>query len=140
MLKMVNWREMNRELKTDEGFEECIYTCTAGKLTLGYGFNVEDEPIPEHIASIWLDWLIMKRHEDLSQWQWYCELDDFRKRIMINMAFNLGTNGLLNFKKMINAIIDKDYDLAADEMEDSRWFEQVGDRSKRLVKMMRDGE
>lgn len=59
------------------------------------------------------------------------------QRVCINMAFNLGRPRLSQFKKMIAAVNAKEYAKAADEMMDSRWYHQVGRRSKELVEMMR---
>ena len=77
---------------------------------------------------------------DLEKYSWYNELNKVRQKVIIDMVFNLGLSGFLSFKNTIQAIKDKDYKLAAKEMEDSRWYRQVGNRSKRLVKMMRTGE
>ena len=137
---MIDWDRLKNQLKVDEGFRACVYQCSAGKATVGYGHNLEDEEMPEHIASALLEWKYMKVHEQLSDWQWYCELDDYRKEIIINMAFNVGVNGLLRFKKMINAIMDRDYQKAADEMVNSNWYNQVGFRAVRLVERMRIGQ
>ncbi|MFQ5421037.1 MAG: hypothetical protein ACE5EY_11830, partial [Anaerolineae bacterium] len=57
----------------------------------------------------------------------------------INMAFNLGRTRLARFGKMWAAIHIGDYALAAEEMLDSRWARQVGERAHRLAEMMRDG-
>lgn len=137
---MIDWHTLSDELKRDEGFKSRVYQCTAGKLTVGFGHNLEDNDLSESVAEMQLNIDIMEIHEELSNLQWYCELDDFRKRILINMAFNLGMNGLMKFRKMIDALIIKDYETAADEMVDSNWYHQVGQRSVRLVSMMREGQ
>ena len=58
-------------------------------------------------------------------------------RVLVNMAFNLGRTRLRQFKNMLAAIEARDYKKAADEMEDSKWYTQVGRRSKELVNIMR---
>lgn len=58
-------------------------------------------------------------------------------RVLVNMAFNIGRSRLRQFKKMLYAIEQGDYNKAADEMEDSKWYTQVGRRSKELVNIMR---
>lgn len=58
-------------------------------------------------------------------------------RVLVNMAFNLGRTRLRQFKNMLAAIEARDYKKAADEMEDSKWYRQVGRRSKELVNIMR---
>jgi len=58
-------------------------------------------------------------------------------RVCVNMAFNLGRTRLGKFRKMIEAVNAHNYDKAADEMMDSRWYTQVGRRSEELVALMR---
>lgn len=57
--------------------------------------------------------------------------------ILVDMIFNLGYGGLSKFVKMRGAVESGNYEKAADEMMDSRWYSQVGNRSKKLVEMMR---
>ena len=56
------------------------------------------------------------------------------------MRLNLGMAGLLGFSRMIVALAAGDYKVASWEMTDSAWYGQVGNRSKRLVRMMATGE
>lgn len=124
------------ELKRDEGYEGTVYTCSAGKLTIGYGHNIEDVPLPKYIAEKLLQHDIMEAYQDCEQIDWFHSLSAVRQRVIINMVFNLGLNGVLKFKKMIQAIKDKDYERASVEMLDSKWHQQVGMRAKRLSYMM----
>jgi lysozyme len=55
------------------------------------------------------------------------------QEVIINMTFNLGITGILRFKKFLAALDIKDYKTAADEMKNSDWYGQVGDRAKRLI-------
>ncbi len=56
------------------------------------------------------------------------------------MAFQLGVNGVANFKKMIAALIARDYAAAAREMLDSNWAKvQTPARAQRMAEMMRTG-
>jgi lysozyme len=59
------------------------------------------------------------------------------QRVIVNMAFNLGRNRLGQFKNMLKAVNEGKYDVAADEMVDSKWYDQVGHRSKELERIMR---
>lgn len=56
--------------------------------------------------------------------------------ILLNMTFNLGGKGLNKFKKMWAAIEVGDWNTASDEMEDSKWAKQVGNRATRLINRM----
>lgn len=65
------------------------------------------------------------------------EFRDELKEIIVNMAFNLGHSRLKGFKRKIAAVQNGDYEMAAKEMEKSKWHRQVGDRAKRLVARMK---
>jgi lysozyme len=58
------------------------------------------------------------------------------QRVIVNMAFNLGYSRLKGFKRMLAAVSNRDYERAAKEMEDSKWYGQVGRRSKELCRLM----
>lgn len=59
------------------------------------------------------------------------------QRVLVNMAFNLGRNRLGQFKNFLSAVNEGNYQKAAEEMIDSKWYHQVGRRSKELVEIMR---
>lgn len=128
--------KLKEELKRDEGFRDTIYTCSGGQLTLGYGHNVEDNPIPEAFADQLLGYDIAGALAECERFDWFFDLDDVRKRVIINMVFNLGFNGVSKFKNMIEAIKAEEFVVAAGEMSDSRWYRQVGERADRLCKLM----
>ena len=66
-------------------------------------------------------------------------LTEKRKEVLIEMIFNLGFHGVLQFKRMLKAIEQEDFDLAAKEMLDSLWAKQVKSRAIELADMMREG-
>ena len=63
---------------------------------------------------------------------WWVGLSEDHQRVIANMAFNLGINRLLKFKKFIKAMQESEFETAAKEMMDSRWATQVGPRATRL--------
>jgi len=63
---------------------------------------------------------------------WWRSLNDNRQRVIANMCFNLGHPRLSKFKKFIQAMQISDWERAAEEMLDSKWSSQVGDRALRL--------
>ena len=76
---------------------------------------------------------------------WSGALDDARRAVLVNMAFNMGLgvhgqSGLLGFTRMLGAVERGDYDRASAEMMDSRWAQQVGPRAQRLSRQMQTGE
>lgn len=70
----------------------------------------------------------------------YAQVDEIRRRVLCNMAFNMGVSGLMDFQKMWAAIADKDWVTAAAEMTDSAWAKQVGARATRLTTQMVTGQ
>lgn len=136
---MIDRQKLSEELKRDEGFRGCVYECSAGKKTIGYGHNIEDVPIPERIAEQLLDYDMANCIAQCERWAWFHGLDGIRQRAIVNMVFNIGWSGVSRFSRMIAAIERGQYDVAADEMKDSLWYNQVGARAERLVKMMREG-
>jgi lysozyme len=131
---------IEEELIRDEGLKLKPYMCPAGKLTIGIGRNIEDVGISEDEALYLLRNDIENCNTDLTEmgFQFY-NFSPNRWRVLVNMRFNLGPNRFRQFKKMIAALRDGDYEKAADEMMDSKWARQVGDRANRLAKMMREG-
>ena len=67
-------------------------------------------------------------------------LDSVRQLVLVDMGFNMGIPRLCKFKKMWNAIHEERYDIAAKEMLDSRWANQVKSRSVKLANAMHNGE
>ena len=70
---------------------------------------------------------------------WLANLDVVRFAALENMAFNLGVNGLLEFTETLAAIKQGNYDLAAEDMLQSEWAQQVGDRANRLAQQIKTG-
>ena len=136
---MIDIPQLKEELKRDEGFRDCVYTCSAGKLTIGYGHNVEDNPIPEAFADQLLGYDIAGALASCERFDWFFDLDDVRKLVMINMVFNIGAGGVSRFRRMIEAIEQKNWAKASEEMQDSMWYRQVGARAERLCEMMENG-
>ena len=128
-----------RDLKRDEGFRSKPYKDTVGKLTIGYGRNLDDVGIFEREAEELLRHDVIAANKELSGFLWYSDLTFSRKRAVINMMFNLGYTKFKKFKKMIEAFKNKNYNLAADEALDSKWAKQVGARAERIADLIRRG-
>lgn len=123
-----------------EGLRLKPYRCTAGKLTIGVGRNLEDSGISGDEAMVMLANDIAKARKSLSVYTWFDGLSIVRKNVCISMVFNLGIKGFSRFKWMINCITRENYEGAADEMLNSKWAAQVGTRAYELSEMMRDGQ
>ena len=130
-------KAIEKQLIKHEGLEKKVYRCPAGKLTVGVGRNLEDKGITEEEALFLLRNDIAECEDDLrSIFTEYDALDESRKRVLIDMRFNLGPSRFRQFKKLIAAVKEKEFSRAAEEMKDSNWYRQVGKRAETLFKMM----
>tara|TARA_B100000497_G_scaffold96585_1_gene108537 strand:- start:59 stop:544 length:486 start_codon:yes stop_codon:yes gene_type:complete len=68
------------------------------------------------------------------------QLSDVRQMVLVDMAFNMGVPRLMKFVNMWLAIEKVNYPLACEEMIDSRWASQVGNRAMKLSLAMKNGE
>jgi lysozyme len=128
------------QLIRHEGLRLTVYDCPAGYKTIGVGRNLEGKGITEEEAMYLLDNDIKDFQESLSrELPWFDSLDECRRNILTNMAFNLGVSGLLKFKNTLAAIENGNWEEAASQMLDSRWAEQVGGRATELSELMKSG-
>ena len=140
---MMDRTKLMQELIADEGYKYEIYLDHLGYPTMGVGHLIleKDEehgkevgtPVSEDRIMECLNNDIKIVCDELDRGMaWWRGLNDNRKRIMANMCFNLGCPRLSKFKKFLAAMKDEDWETAAEEMMDSKWATQVGDRAKRL--------
>jgi lysozyme len=132
---------MVRQLRLHEGERLKPYRCTAGRLTIGVGRNLEDRGITREESAILLANDIADMEREIQRaLPWVARLDEVRARVLVDMAFNLGIVGLLAFKRTLGAIEAGQYQQAATMMLDSKWAKQVGGRAERLSRMMATGK
>lgn len=116
-----------------------MYSDTVGKLTIGWGRNIEDNGISQAEADFMFDNDFARCQTDLNKCSWYTNQPQNVQDALMNMCFNLGINRLKGFKKMIAALEAKDYTNASIEALDSKWATQVGQRAKDVALMIRQG-
>jgi lysozyme len=134
---------LKKMLLIDEGLRLKPYRDTVGKLTIGIGRNLDDVGISKDEALYLLENDIQRAIKEATQifgtYRWL-SLDKVRQAVILDMLFNLGKTRFLTFKKFIQAVKEKDFEKAAEEMLDSKWAKQVGRRAKRLAYMMKTGK
>ena len=124
-------------IKHHEGLRLRPYRCTADKLTIGYGRNIQDSGISRDEAEqLLLNDLDECRRVLVHQLPYWGRLGKVRQAVLLNMCFNLGWPRLSKFRNMFNALALEDYSLAGAEMMDSRW----ANRAAQLIKMMDSGQ
>ena len=130
------------QLKRHEGVRSHAYRDNAGYLTIGAGRNIDCDG-GLGLSDDEIDYLLHndvdRCFSELEPFDWFSELDDVRQDALINMCFNLGLTRLLHFNNMIDALQNKDFELAAVEALDSRWARQVGDRAVEVASMIELG-
>ena len=137
----MNKKKMIAQLRLHEGERLKPYRCTAGKLTIGVGRNLDDRGITSDESAYLLNNDIDSHWTELlNHLPWVETLDEVRQRIMLDMAFNLGIFGLLTFHRTLGHIKAGNYALASSAMLESKWARQVGQRARRLATMMKTGQ
>lgn len=129
---MVDYVEM---IKRHEGFRQYPYKCTAGKLTIGYGRNLDDVGISKTEAEYLLDMDLDKHTEELDKViTWAVPKDVYA--VLVDMHYNLGHERFMQFRKMLECLKKLDFKGAAKEMLDSKWAKQVPNRAAELANIM----
>ena len=144
----MNIDKLREEIAADEGEVHEIYLDHLGLATFGIGHLVRDDD-PESGLPVGTpidDDRVVKAFESdietvLSDCiKLYPDFDDLpeeAQRVIANMMFNMGRPRLSKFKGMKSGVDARDWNRAADEMVDSRWYRQVTKRADRLVTRVR---
>ena len=129
------------ELRRDEGVVAHAYQDSLGYWTIGVGHLIDKRKggkMPDVIIDMLLRYDIDEKVAELNEkLPWWGFLDEPSQRVIVNMAFNLGVEGLLKFKDFMDALKDGDRNRAASEMLNSKWAEQVGARATRLAAVIK---
>ena len=140
----MNLESLKSDLERDEGRIPYAYQDSEGYWTCGVGFLIDKRKgarIPDAVIDFWLDYEVQARVRTLETvFTWWHTLDEARKEVIANMAYQLGVTGVMEFKRMLMALQEHDYDKAADEMADSHWAKQTPERAQRLITSMRTGQ
>jgi lysozyme len=127
---MINKTDLLDRLINEEGLRLKPYIDSVGKMTIGIGRNLTDVGITREEA-IYLcmnniDEVVTDLQEHLD---YFDSLPDPAQLVLADMAYNLGTVGLLLFHNTLQFIKSGDYELAAENMLKSKWARQVGQRA-----------
>ncbi len=134
-------QKLKQILTRHESYKQFPYSDTTGHLTIGIGRNLQDRGVSFQEASYLLDQDIDYFYLKLNNYLgFFKHLDEARQLALVDMCFNVGVQGFLNFKNMILALEAHDYERAAYEMLESKWAEQVGERANNLANIVRTGE
>ena len=136
----MNHTRLEAQLRKHEGYRKHAYRDSEGVLTIAYGRNLDANGISRGEARFLLkNDIAIAEGEARSRFPFFEDLDSVRQEVAVNMMYNLGWPRLKTFVKMIAALKDGDYLLAAAEMLDSRWHSQVKGRAEELAEQMKTG-
>ena len=130
--------EMVDRVKYHEGLRLKPYKCPAGKLSIGYGRNLEDCGITEEEAEELLLNDLEKAEEDLKRnFAWVENIDRRKFYALVELVFNMVITRFKGFKKMLGACEKGEWSKASDELLDSLYAKQVGKRAKTLANILK---
>lgn len=133
-----------QQLRRDEGNKPTVYLDHLGFQTIGVGRLVDARKPGSGLRSDEVAYLLNNDIDDriealMRHLPWFQNLDDARKGVLLNMAFQMGTEGLLKFVNTLAIIRAGNYDKAATAMLQSLWAKQTPARAERLAEQMRTG-
>jgi lysozyme len=151
MFKSTSYDTLIREMLIQhEGYRAKPYKCTAGYWTVGVGHNLEAKPIKGRtVQSLAIMPLTHQQYMELLDKDIkdaekdarrlvpnLDKLQPHQKAVIVDMAFNLGGTRFATFKRFLAAVNAGDWATAVKEMQNSKWYRQVGNRSRNLVAMI----
>ena len=147
----MNREVLKEQIKRHEGEVLEVYEDSLGYLTLGVGHLIQKSdpeygqpagtPVSQNVVDLYYTDDFDKHVDETIH---VCEnnnivfdaLPENIQHVLVNMCFNLGANRLGKFRNMLAAVSTSDWKEMASQMEDSRWFGQVGRRSVELQEMV----
>lgn len=140
--------KLKRDLEADEGCVYAVYLDHLDLPTFGighlirkndpeYGLDVGSAVSSERVLEAFEQDIQVVINDCENLYQDFGDLPEDVQLIVANMMFNLGYPRLSKFKGMKAGVDARDWNKAADEMIDSRWYKQVTNRAERLVQRMR---
>ena len=136
--------KLTAQLRRDEGTKSAAYQDSLGFLTIGVGRLIDSRKPGAGLRPDEIDYLLKNDIADrvaalTKALPWFSVLDDARRGVLVNMAFQLGTAGLLEFSYTLGLVRDGKYAEASMQMLKSRWASQTPERAKRLAEQMKTG-
>jgi lysozyme len=145
-------------IKSHEGYKNKVYKDPAGNLAIGIGFNLDRPFSKKLIKSVGANYEKIRNGTQLLTEEQVRKLFEYdanlatqtaknfvsnfdslpynAKLVLTDMAYNMGENRLNNFTKLKQALETNNFQVAANEMTNSKWYQQVGNRAKKLIELM----
>lgn len=128
-------------IKAEEGWSAHVYPDSLGYATIGYGFLIDGrrgEGLPLVVAEFWLDYLLTKIRDELAtRWPPFSAQPIDVRGALMEMAYQMGVDGVLGFQRMLAALERGDRAMAAADALDSVWHAQTPARCERVAALIR---
>jgi lysozyme len=133
---------LTRQLTGDEGYRPKIYKDSLGYFTIGIGRLVDPGKSGGGLRPSEIAFMLSNDIDDrlaalAAALPWMPTLSEPRQAVLLNMSFQLGVNGLLNFTNTLKTVQAGNFEAAAAGMLQSKWAAQTPERAKRLSEQMR---
>lgn len=139
----MNREKLKAQLRLQEGDVPYAYQDSLGYWTIGVGHLIDKRlggKLHPRVIDLQLEIDIDAAHIDAAADPWFSDLDDVRQNVVVNLVFNMGKERWAQFVNTKAAFARKDFEAAAQGLEKSKWYTQVGNRAKTLVRQLRTGE
>lgn len=150
----------------EEGFRDRPYLCSEHFPTVGYGFRlgprmadpekcrfIYDFTLPRPAANAWLEYLVedlsirMTQNRVIAPAWLRCDMAHAdmgymwnpRLAVLISMAYQMGVDGLAGFPRTLKHVAVGDFELASENMLQSKWAKQTPNRARRHAEQMKTG-
>jgi lysozyme len=142
-------------IEKHEGRRKRVYQCPAGANTIGVGWNMDANELPQDISHFlaqngYITDEMIDRMLKTSVRQAVADcrvlfpnfdgIDDARRMALTDFVFQLGFRRARQFRKAIAAINTGRWEDAANEMRDSLWFTQTSRRAQEVTDIIETGE
>jgi len=148
--------ELIAQLRRHEGLRLWVYRCPTGHRTIGYGHNLDANPLSKEdrkaasyrdgvISAAGAEWLLQRDVERterslIERLPWVANLDQPRRDALVNMAFQLGVAGLCGWKTTLNLLRSGQWGMAAERMAATLWARQTRARAEEIIEQMMTGK
>lgn len=125
-------------LRYHEGVRYVSYPDSRGNPTIGIGHKLTT-PLTDTAVNQILHDDVNHTLVELQRLTWFQKLDNVRAMAIVDMAFDMGVEGVLGFEAMIRAIAHENWVGAHDEVINSKWITEVGKRASDVATMLLTG-
>lgn len=142
-----------KRLKKEEGCVLKYYKDTKGYATVGYGHlllptDKISNPMTQEEAEELFKQDYAKALKEAQEHPAYSKLDDVRRTVLIDIAFNMGGNWWKGFPACTKALEEGNWQVAADNLkyldantkaQETQYFKDVPNRANRNIKLILNG-